>query len=89
MNFKGKDVVSIRDFSRKEIEYVLKVARKMVPAARGDEVSDLMKGKILATLFYEPSTRTNLSFKSAMLRLGGSTLGKSASQPIFSKRPMN
>ena len=34
-----------------------------------------MKGKILATLFYEPSTRTRLSFESAMQRLGGSTLG--------------
>jgi len=75
MNFKGKDIVSIRDFSRKEIEYILSVAKGMVPAAKGDEVSELMRGKILATLFYEPSTRTNLSFKAAMLRLGGSTLG--------------
>ncbi len=75
MNFKGKDVVSIRDFSKKEIEHILSVAKTMVPAAKGQEISELMKGKILATLFYEPSTRTNLSFKAAMLRLGGSTLG--------------
>ncbi len=75
MSFKGKDVVSIRDFSRKEIEHILSVAETMVPAAKGQETNELMKGKILATLFYEPSTRTNLSFKAAMLRLGGSTLG--------------
>ncbi|MCK4757883.1 MAG: aspartate carbamoyltransferase [Thermoplasmata archaeon] len=75
MNFKGQNIVSIRDFSRDDIEHILDVSRTMVPIAKGKETSDLLKGKILATLFFEPSTRTNLSFKAAMLRLGGSTLG--------------
>ena len=75
MTFKGRHTVSIRDFSRDEIEHILSVAEGMVPIAKGKKTSNLLDGKILATFFFEPSTRTNLSFKSAMLRLGGSTLG--------------
>lgn len=86
MKFKGEHIVSIRDFSRQDIEYILKVSKKMVPIAKGEKTSDLLKGKILATLFFEPSTRTNLSFKSAMLRLGGSTLGFSDSSSTSAKK---
>jgi len=75
MNFKGFHTVSIRDFCREDIERVLDLADDMVPIARGEKQSDLMKGKIMATLFFEPSTRTRLSFESAMLRLGGKVLG--------------
>jgi len=65
--------VSIEDFSREEINYILNVSHSMEPvAAKG---SDMLKGKILATLFFEPSTRTRLSFETAMLKLGGSTIG--------------
>ena len=74
-SFRGMDVVSIRDFSREQIEHVLKVAEKMVPIAKGEEKSSLLEGKILGSLFYEPSTRTRLSFEAAMARLGGRTLG--------------
>jgi len=73
--FKGMDVVSIRDFSREQIEHVLKVADKMVPIARGEERSVLLEGYVLGSLFYEPSTRTRLSFDAAMTRLGGRVLG--------------
>jgi aspartate carbamoyltransferase catalytic subunit len=73
--FKGMDVVSIRDFSREQIEHVLKVADKMVPIAKGEERSVLLEGFVLGSLFYEPSTRTRLSFDCAMTRLGGRTLG--------------
>ncbi|MBE0518121.1 MAG: aspartate carbamoyltransferase [Thermoplasmata archaeon] len=73
--FKGMDIVSIRDFSRDQIEHVLDVAEKMLPIAKGEEKSKLLDGKILGSLFYEPSTRTRLSFDAAMTRLGGSTLG--------------
>ncbi len=69
------DVVSIRDFSIEQIEHILDVAEKMVSIARGDEKSDLLEGKMLGSLFYEPSTRTRLSFEAAMMRLGGKTLG--------------
>jgi len=74
-DFKGMDVVSIRDFSREQIEHVLRLADKMVPIAKGDERSVMLEGRILGTLFYEPSTRTRLSFESAMARLGGRSLG--------------
>ena len=69
--FTGRDVLSIADFSRKDMETVLKAAKKMVPIARGERTSRALEGKILSTLFFEPSTRTRLSFESAMKRLGG------------------
>jgi aspartate carbamoyltransferase catalytic subunit len=73
--FRGMDVVSIRDFSREQIEHVLKLAEKMLPIARGEERSILLEGHVLGSLFYEPSTRTRLSFDAAMTRLGGRVLG--------------
>ncbi|MDH7517919.1 MAG: aspartate carbamoyltransferase [Candidatus Thermoplasmatota archaeon] len=75
MNFKKRDVISIKDFSREEIEYILKYAKKMVPYATGEKHTDILKEKILASLFFEPSTRTRLSFESAMHRLGGRIIG--------------
>jgi aspartate carbamoyltransferase catalytic subunit len=73
VEFKGRDIISLKDFSREEIDYVLKIAKTMEPIAK--KGSDRLQGKILATLFFEPSTRTRLSFESAMNRLGGSTIG--------------
>jgi aspartate carbamoyltransferase catalytic subunit len=73
LDFKGRDIISIEDFSRKEINYILNSSRSMEPYAA--KSSDMLKGKILATLFFEPSTRTRLSFDAAMLKLGGSTIG--------------
>lgn len=73
MEFKGRDIISIKDFTREEIDYVLNIAATMEPIAKSG--SDMLKGKILATLFYEPSTRTRLSFESAMHRLGGTAIG--------------
>jgi aspartate carbamoyltransferase catalytic subunit len=75
MNFKGMHVVSVRDFSREDIEHILNLADTFIPIARGEKSSTLMNGKIMATLFFEPSTRTRLSFESAMQRLGGRVLG--------------
>jgi aspartate carbamoyltransferase catalytic subunit len=72
MRFDRKDIVSIRDFSKDEINYVLDLARRM-EAMKGKE--QLLRGKILASVFYEPSTRTRLSFESAMHRLGGTVIG--------------
>lgn len=56
------------------IDHILTAAEKMEPIARGEERSDLLSGKILAVLFFEPSTRTRMSFETAMLRLGGDVL---------------
>ena len=68
--FLGRDVLSIADFSRQEIEHVLRVADDMVvDPHKGSERA--LAGRILATVFFEPSTRTRLSFESAMKRLGG------------------
>ncbi len=73
LEFEGRDIISIKDFSREEIDYVFKIAQAMEPlAVKG---SDLLRGKILATLFFEPSTRTRLSFEAAMHKLGGYTIG--------------
>lgn len=61
--------------SRDDIEQVFEVARKMEPIVAMRTKSALLQDKILATLFFQPSTRTRLSFESAMQRLGGSVLG--------------
>jgi len=75
MNFKGKDIISIKDFSKKEINYILSHSKKMVPYAKGERCTDILKGKVLSSFFFEPSTRTRLSFESAMNRLGGRVIG--------------
>jgi aspartate carbamoyltransferase catalytic subunit len=73
LKFKGRDIISVKDFTREEIDYILKIAAAMEPVAKSG--SDMLHGKTLATLFFEPSTRTRLSFEAAMHRLGGSTIG--------------
>lgn len=73
--FEGRDIIAIHDFSRKEIEHVLDVSKKMIPAARGEVQDFSLKGRILSPIFFEPSTRTRLSFETAMNRLGGSVVG--------------
>lgn len=70
---KIKDVISIRDFSRDQIEKLLNLSDKMEKIFRSG--SDVLRGKILATLFMEPSTRTRLSFTTAMYKLGGQVIG--------------
>jgi aspartate carbamoyltransferase catalytic subunit len=73
VKFKNRDIISIKDFSRDEIDYILKITETMEPLAKAG--SDMLKGKTLATLFFEPSTRTRLSFESAMYKLGGTAIG--------------
>jgi aspartate carbamoyltransferase len=75
MAFNQKDIISIRDFDKKDIEYILELAEEMEPIARSEKKSDVLSGNLLGMLFYEPSTRTRLSFEAAMKRLGGSTIG--------------
>jgi aspartate carbamoyltransferase catalytic subunit len=67
----GRNLISMADLSKEEILHILKSAEEMKrtpPAAP-------LRGKILASCFFEPSTRTRLSFESAMIRLGGNTIG--------------
>lgn len=73
MSLAKKDIISMRDFSRNEIDLILKKAEELEPFARGRKTGKL-EGKILAMLFYEPSTRTRLSFETAMKRLGGDAI---------------
>lgn len=73
LEFQGRDIASIEDFTRNEIDYILKISKTMEPLSK--KGSDILRGKILANLFFEPSTRTRLSFEAAMLKLGGSTIG--------------
>ena len=70
-----KHVVSIEDLDNKRIMGLLKRAKQLVPVAEGKKKSKALDGKILATCFFEPSTRTRLSFESAMQRLGGTCIG--------------
>ncbi len=70
MDLYDKDVVSIRDFTKAQIEEILDLSEKMVPYALGEKTERVLDGKILGNLFFEPSTRTKLSFESAALRLG-------------------
>ncbi len=69
-----KDIISIRDFSKKEIIEILELTKKIETMPESKK-SKLLQGKKLATLFFEPSTRTRLSFEAAMQKLGGSVIG--------------
>lgn len=70
----GKDIISVKQFSRKDLDYIFGVAHEMRGMVERVGTFDLLKGKILANLFYEPSTRTSSSFTAAMERLGGSVI---------------
>lgn len=70
----GKDIISVKQFQRSDLEYVFGVAHEMRGMVERVGTFDLLKGKILANLFYEPSTRTSSSFTAAMERLGGSVI---------------
>jgi len=71
MSLKGRDIISIRDLSREEIEEVIKASRRMLPYAEGTKAGHQLDGHVLTLAFFEPSTRTRLSFETAMARLGG------------------
>ena len=70
---KIKNLIDIKDLTTKEIDDLIKVANDII--LHKEAYAHKCDGKILATLFFEPSTRTRLSFESAMLRLGGKVLG--------------
>lgn len=69
--FLFRDLISIKDLSRDDVLHILDLAHQL----RNHPEPELLKGKILGTCFFEPSTRTRLSFESAMLRLGGQVIG--------------
>ncbi|HEX9596114.1 MAG TPA: aspartate carbamoyltransferase [Anaerolineales bacterium] len=72
--FYGKDILSVKQFNREDLTYIYGVAHELREIVARIGTIDLLKGKILANLFYEPSTRTSSSFTAAMERLGGSVI---------------
>jgi aspartate carbamoyltransferase catalytic subunit len=78
----GRSLISISDLTKEEILLVLKTAEEI----KKKPPKELLKGKILASCFYEPSTRTRLSFEAAMIRLGGSVIGFSDSSSTSAKK---
>ncbi len=69
-----RDIVSIKDFSKQDLEFVFRSTDK-ISTLRPNEKSELGKGRTLGYIFYEPSTRTRMSFEAAMASLGGSSIG--------------
>ena len=67
-------LITMDDLTNEEIISILDTAEKMLPIARGEVHLPILAGKVLANLFFEPSTRTRMSFEAAMKRLGGSVL---------------
>ena len=70
---KGRSLIQPKDFSVEEIDEILELSKKIID--NPSKYSRICEGKLMATLFYEPSTRTRLSFESAMKRLGGEVVG--------------
>jgi aspartate carbamoyltransferase catalytic subunit len=74
--FKGRDVISVLDFSKEDIEYLFKLTDHYL----SNGYKEVLRGKVMAVAFFEPSTRTRLSFEAAMSRLGGSVIGFSSEE---------
>jgi aspartate carbamoyltransferase catalytic subunit len=84
VTFSGRHVISIADFSRGDILSVLKTAHTIENQA--EKRQDAVNGKLMATLFFEPSTRTRLSFEAAMQKLGGKVIGFSDAGSTSTKK---
>jgi aspartate carbamoyltransferase catalytic subunit len=74
-SFIGRDILTLKDFSREDFFRVFEVANELRPHAANRRNTDLLSQKTLLTAFYQPSTRTRLSTEAAMHRLGGHVLG--------------
>ena len=72
--FHGQDILSVNQFSMESLEYIFDVAKEMRAMVAQQGGAELLKGRVLTCLFYEPSTRTSSSFIAAMERLGGSVI---------------
>lgn len=81
-NLKNRDIISITDLSKDEILHILKLAESL----KKHPQTKLLEGKIMASCFFEPSTRTRLSFETAMERLGGKVMGFAESGVTSAKK---
>jgi len=84
-NFSLKDCISIKDFSKEDILFVLQKARELDEMPK-EKKNLLLKGKTIASLFFEPSTRTRLSFETAVQELGGRVIGFSEAGVTSTKK---
>ncbi|HID41952.1 MAG TPA: aspartate carbamoyltransferase, partial [Pyrodictium sp.] len=71
----GRDVINILDFTRDDLETLFETAEQMKKMLTEGRVPRLLGGRIIALAFFEPSTRTRLSFETAAKRLGAETIG--------------
>ncbi len=78
--FIGKDILHGGQFSRDQLEHIMDVADDFRKRLEKQKNLDLLRGYVLAALFFEPSTRTRLSFETAMHRLGGNVIGFSSAE---------
>ena len=70
----GQHILAVKQFSREDLDHIFAVAREMQDMVGKAGGNELLKGKVLANMFYEPSTRTSCSFMAAMQRLGGAVI---------------
>jgi aspartate carbamoyltransferase catalytic subunit len=80
VSLKGKDILHGNQFSKKDIDAIIKTSTEFEKEIKKKDSLTLLKGKILATLFFEPSTRTRLSFETAMQRLGGGVISMASAE---------
>ena len=71
MEFRGAHILSVKQFERSDVDRVFKVADTMIPYARRERITKVLEGAILGNMFFEPSTRTRVSFGCAFNLLGG------------------
>ncbi len=83
--FLRRSILSVNQFSRSDLHALFSVAQEMRLAVERKGVLDLLQGRLLTTMFYEPSTRTSSSFDAAMQRLGGRTIAVSAASSSVKK----
>jgi aspartate carbamoyltransferase catalytic subunit len=82
----GRNLLSIKDLGREEIELILNESERMNELYISKKRSNLLESRIMASLFFEPSTRTRLSFESAMYRLDGNVIGFSDDSSTSTKK---
>ena len=73
-SFKGQHILSVNQFTRQDLHHLFTVAQEMRLGVQREGILSILKGRLLCTMFYEPSTRTSASFDAAMQRLGGRTV---------------
>ena len=84
-SFKNAHVLSVKSYSRADLHLLFTVAQEMRLGVQREGVLNILRGRVLTTLFYEPSTRTSASFDAAMQRLGGRTIAISTSHSSVQK----